>query len=45
MKKRKRKERTFEKNVNKKKITIYCKGKWMGSSPVYKANVLLIYFI
>jgi len=24
---------------------MYCKGKWRGSSPVYKDNVLLVYFI
>jgi len=40
-----KKERTFEKNDSKKKNTMYYKEKRRGSSLVYKANVLLVYFI
>jgi hypothetical protein len=43
-KKKKKKKRTFEKKDSKKN-TMYCKGKWRGSSPRYKANVLFVYFI
>jgi len=40
-----KKKKKFEKEDCKKKSTMYCKGKMRGSSPVYKANVLLVYFI
>jgi hypothetical protein len=42
---RMKKKKRFEKEDCKKKSTMYCKGKMRGSSPVYKANVLLVYFI